>query len=663
MNIKRIISPPRIVYYWLIFLLWSLFSLTMLRLIFLIRHRELAIGLPAVDIMKSLGIGVQFDIVIIGYIIAPFILISNLPYIGFEFSRRGRLIVQSLMYALVSLVIMLSLIDIEYYGFFGEHLGVWFYSYLDNFGPVIYSVFELYPVFQYFIAWIAITALFVYVANKFNVIFKVRKRTGIINRFSYLVVTAIVLIIMIRGGISVAPVDWGTAYHSNFLFANELSLNGVYTLTRNLYEYTDDTSRHNPDKYHFDSTSEVLSRAENYITQPGDRLIEPGVSLKRLSSFESNTGEPQNVVFIILESWSAKYIGAYGGTPSATPFFDQLAERSLFFENFFASGLRTNRGLLSVLCSFPSQPGRTVMKMYSANHPFMSISEILKDQGYSSYLIYGGDLNFDNMGGFFRMKGFENLIGIDDFDSDQQLNKWGVPDMPVLERANEIFASSSDQPFVGVVLTLSNHEPFVLPDEKYEKFGSDVKFHSYLNTFYYADCSLRHFFDLASSEDYFDNTIFVLVGDHGKILGNPNDIIDIFGIGSLIYAPGRDDIEPRHIKSYCGQMDLLPTTLYLLGKPVVHESWGRNILGLPEGDNGFAFVNRDDSYGLIADSFLLWEKVGVKTELFDISQKPIKYMDISQSHPEIVEELKLRGRTIIQLEVDLVHDEKLALMD
>jgi phosphoglycerol transferase MdoB-like AlkP superfamily enzyme len=550
------------------------------------------------------------------------------------------------------------LVDIEYYGFFGDHLGVWLWSYFDSFGPVLYSVFVLYPVFQYLIGWIVLTAIFIFIARKFNRILKVRPQVNIINRIGYLVVVVIFLIISIRGGTSLAPIDWGMAYHSNNFFANELSLNGIYTLVRNIYEYNDDTGRHNPDKYHFFDDADALTKVQNVLLSPRDSLVEPDLSLKRLSNFDNKTTASQNVVFIVLESWSAKYVGAYGGTPSATPFFDELAEKSLFFENFYASGLRTNRGLLSVLCSFPSLPGRTVMKLYGSAHPFMSITEVVEGRNYDSFFIYGGDLDFDNMGGFFRMKGYEHFIGINDFPYNDRLNKWGVPDHLALEKANEVFAATYPQPFVAVVVTLSNHEPFVLPDEKYKIFGSDVKYHDYLNTFYYSDCSLRYFFELASQEEYFNNTIFVLVSDHGKILGDPNDLIGIFKIASLIYTPGRDDIKPRHITTVAGQVDLLPTVLHLLGEPVTHESWGRDILGLPDDDPGYAFVNRDDSYGWIADSLMLWEKVGAKSELFDISVNPIKYDDISPKHPQKAGAMKDKGRAMLQLEVDLVHSDK-----
>ncbi len=653
--VSKIIKPPKTAIYWIIFCVWAVFFLALFRLIFLIRHLHLADEISIGDIFVSFIYGAKFDLAIISYIVIPIMLISFLPKIGFDYSKLSRKILQTIMYVLFCLVFLLSLIDIEYYGYFGDHLGVWSYAYLDHFEPIFYSIVEDYPVFWYLLGWAFLSVIFIFVANRFNRIYIKRRSDNILARLLYFILITALLVISMRGGVSLAPIDWASAYHSNDVFANELSLNGVYTLSRNLYEYYDDVSRHQPTKYQFSSDEEALKTVQGLVCLPSDSLIQPDQSLKRLSKYPGRESK-DNVIIIVMESWAARFVGAYGNQQGITPFFDSLADKSLLLKNFYASGLRTNRGLLSVLCSFPSLPGRTVMKLYGAEHPFMSTAEILKQRGYESYFIYGGDLDFDNMGGFFRMKGFENFIGINDFPSEAGLSKWGVPDHLVFEKANEIFAGQSREPFLGVVLTLSNHEPFTLPEEKFEKFSSDVKYRDYLNTFYYSDWALGRFFEAARQEDYFNNTIFVLVGDHGRIVNDPNDIVNNFKIASLIYCPGRADISPRTIETICGQVDLLPTILGLLGQFAVHESWGRDIFSLPEGDNGYAFLNKGDAYGLVRDSLLFWEKIDFKPRLYDIlADNSIKSIDITAELPENVSMMQTQGRAMLQLEVDLVH--------
>jgi len=441
-KVEMLFHPPGLVYYWIAFILWALIYHAGLRLFFLFKYWSLANELPISEALISFAYGAKFDFVIIGYVVLPFMLISFIPYIGFERSVLTRKILQPVLYFLFAIIFLLSFINVEYFGEFGDHLGVWFYAYLDNFDLVWYTIVESYPVFWYMTGWILISALFIFVSNKLNRFLKREHRSNLVSNLIYPILLLALMIIGIRGGISLAPIDWGLAYHSNYYFANELSLNGVYTLSKNIFEYHDDTSRHNPSKYKFYDNHEALRTVQDLISSPRDSLIEPDRSLKRFTAYPGTDRPAQNVVIIVLESWSATYVGALGGAPPVTPFFDSLAQKSLLFENFFASGLRTNRGLLSILCSFPSLPGRTVMKLYGSAHPFTSIADILKKDGYKSYFIYGGDLNFDNMGGFFRMKGFENFIGIGDFDFSSRLNKWGVPDHITFEKANKIFSEA-----------------------------------------------------------------------------------------------------------------------------------------------------------------------------------------------------------------------------
>jgi phosphoglycerol transferase MdoB-like AlkP superfamily enzyme len=622
-----------------------------IRLLFLIRHWHLAPGIPMGDIAASFLLGMKFDMAMLSYAILPFFVISILPVIGFRHSIKMRRISLGIFFAILSLVFLLCLIDIEYYGQFGEHLGVWFYSYLDNFGLVWYGVSSDFPVGLYAILWFLVTAVFLAAALKIGKVIKRNERAGWISRSLYYPVSLLLLAVAMRGSLSLAPLDWGSAYHSNFGFANDLALNGIFTLSHSLYE--DYAEKSSPGQFEFLPPGEPLKTVQATLAAPGDSLLDPEKSLLRLSRFDGPAVD-NNIVIIILESWTAKFVGVLGGHPDATPFFDSLSQNSLLFENFYASGLRTNRGLLSTLCSFPSLPGRTVMKRYGAPHPFTSIADILGKRGYESYFIYGGDLGFENMEGFFRNQGFENFTGIDNFPLGSALNKWGVPDHLVLERANRIFGQSKE-PFLGVVVTLTNHEPFKLPGKEFEVFPESVEYHDYLNTFHYSDWSLGYFFHQAEKEPYFKNTIFVLVGDHGKMINKPDDMQHNFRIACLIYCPGREDIEPRKIETVCGQTDLLPTILGLLGKPAIHQSWGRDLLA-PENENrSFAFLNRNEGYGWVEDSLIVRENPGAPARLCRFPSDSLCINDISQLYPDVFQRMRRRGAAMLQLEVEMVH--------
>ena len=659
-RLKKYLYPPKTFIYWLGFVILGLIFFALLRLTFLFQHRNMIAEAPLKDIFLAFPFGVRFDLVVLCYLILPFFIISFIPYIGFEASKIIRRITQIIIYVIFSLLILLLLVDIEYYSAYGDHLGVWFYSYLDKPGLVWYTVTSDYPIVSYMIAWIIITCAFISLAIKLNRIFKNKGRaygdTSLLTIIVYFILGAGLLAVGMRGSITLAPLDWGGANFSNSGFANDLSLNGVFTLGRSLYEDYDEARRFNISDYQYFPHAEALKIVQGQLVTRLDSLIDPGHSLKRLSKYSNGDTAKQNVVIIVLESWSALFVGALGGKPDATPFFDSLSQESILFDNFYASGQRTNRGLLSVLCSFPSQPGRTVMKRYGAPHPFSSIADILGERGYDSYFIYGGDLGFDNMQGFFRDEGFKNFIGDSDFPHNDILNKWGVPDHLVLEKANETFSKMGDKPFLGVIVTLTNHEPFILPSPEFEVFPKAMEYRDYLNTFHYTDWSLSHFFALARKEPYFKNTIFVLVGDHGKILYNADDMRSNFRIASLIYCPGRNDIKAQVVEKTCGQVDLLPTILGLLGRPTINECWGRDILSSDNDTSGFAFLNKDKSFAWVEGPLICYEKTNSIVTLHNINLKSDFNSDTLSNSSERIAQMQRKGRAMQQLEVEMVHE-------
>jgi phosphoglycerol transferase MdoB-like AlkP superfamily enzyme len=587
-------------------------------------------------------------------LVAPFFVLSNLPVIGFEFSRIGKKIIQAIFYFFMAIVLLLGLIDIEYFGAFGDHLGVWFYTYFDQPGMVWYSIKTSTPVVKYLIGWVLLTAVFIWAAIRIGKVFKTKANVGLLTRVIYFIAGGLFLAITMRGSFSVAALDWGGAYHTKHYFANELSLNGTFTLSRSLYEYYNDVSRHNPAAYKFMPSEQALKIVQESVASKSDSLIEPEKSLKRISKYIDSDSVKYNVVIIFMESWAARFVGALGCNLGVTPFFDSLAQKSILFENMYASGMRTNRGLLSVLCSFPSLPGRTVMKLYGASLPFISLPQILSDRGYQSYFIYGGDLVFDNMGGFFRKQGIENFIGIENFPDQNEASKWGIPDHIVLARANEIFAKSP-QPFFGTIMTLSNHDPFVLPDKRFKVFPDSLDYHEGLDAFHYSDWALGRFFEAAAQEPYFKNTIFVLVADHSHVMDQPDDIIGNFRIASLIYCPGRPEISPQRIAAICGQVDIPPMLLNLLGGSAIHESWGKNILDSSWQNNGYAFVNNGANYGWIEESLLFFERVGTSSNLFrwDIAKPGLQ--DVSDKYPAQFKQMQQKGLAMLQLEVEMTH--------
>ena len=661
-NLINSITPPNTFLFFVLLFFSGVLFLGLFRLGFLLKYHSLASGIPLSVLFQSFIIGARFDMVVLTYLLTPFFILSSFPLIGLFRLKWGRKIILSLVFLFLSLLFFLSLVDLEYFSQYGTHLSEWALEYLDRPDVVIFSVWDNYPVVRYLILWAILCSVFIFLVLRVGRnLLKTKTNRPLLNQAFYFILALGLLFISGRGRVKLAPIDWGLAYFSKYDFANQLALNGAHTLAMTYLEEKSEGSPGYLAEFQFSENKDALNTVQNLLLRKNEKLENPQDSIRRFSlfndsefklGFSSKENKEPNVVIIFLESWLAEYVGSYGAKTDATPFFDSLARKSILFENFYASGTRTNRGLLSVLCAFPSQPGGTLMKKYNHNLPFVSLSRILKGRGYETAFVYGGDLLFDNMEGFFRQQGFEHFVGQEDFPSGEYLSKWGVPDDIVFSRAVEKFASFKEKPFLGVIVTLSNHEPFAVPSYMPKPFPPDLPYANYLNAFYYSDWSLGKFFHLAEKELFFDNTIFVLVADHGKALQSTSDFpLNRFHIASLIYSPKFSAEEPRRIKTVASQTDLVPTILGLLGEPAEHESWGRDIFSLSSKDKGFAMMVDGKRIGWIEEPYFLVDRIGATTSLYNYIDDPEQKKDISLEYPEIVKELQKKERSFLQLSI------------
>jgi len=653
--------PSTVLFFGVIFIMGVIF-LELLRLGFLYRHRNIASSIPVLTILHSFFIGARFDMVVLSYILIPLFLLSYLPFIGIHRLKMSRAIIETILFFCFSLIFIVSFIDIEHFGQFGTRLSFWALEYLDQPAMVWYGIWSRYPVTFYILLWAFLTFIFVWTGTNLSKrIFKRKHKEKILNRILYLVLVLALLFLGARGRWQLAPIDWGLAYFSPYGFANQLALNGVYTLGKSILDERRDVNGQLTAQFHFSPTAEALSNVQKILVTHQERLTDSLHSLARwyYPNSEGEVNKNYNVVIILLESWLARFVGILGGKPDVTPNFDSLAEKGILFQNFFATGTRTNRGIPSILCSFPSSPIHSIMKGFAPNRPFTSFAEILEKRDYQSIVIYGGDLQFDNMEGFLRSEGFDTFVGQKDFPSKASLGKWGVPDHIVFRRANQEFSKFGDRPFLGVILTLSNHEPFLLPSPDFEIFPKSVSYSDYLNTFYYSDWALGEFFREAEKEPYFKNTIFVLVADHGKLLESQSDMpLDRYRIACLIYAPSLFGSLPKKVTTIGSQTDLLPTILGLLGKPTLHQSWGRDLLSLPPEDGGFALMIDGKHVGWLEDSYFFVDRIGATSSLFDISQDPQQKNDLSVQFPDLVKKFQSKERSFLQLAVEMTKRTK-----
>ena len=273
-------------------------------------------------------------------------------------------------------------------------------------------------------------------------------------------------------------------------------------------------------------------------------------------------GKPKNIVILLQESLGAQFIGTLGGKP-LSPNIDKLAEEGWLFENLYATGTRSVRGIEAVTAGFTPTPARAVVKLNNAQRNFFTIAELLTKQGYDTSFIYGGEKHFDNMASFFYGNGFQTIIDQQDYQNPKFTATWGVSDEDLFDKANETFSKLHDEgkPFFSLVFSSSNHDPFEFPDGKIELYEQPKATRN--NSAKYADYAVGHFFELAKKSNYWNDTIFLVIADHdSRVAGASLMPIEHFHIPALILGGG---IEPRRDNRLVSQIDMPTTLLSLAG--------------------------------------------------------------------------------------------------
>ncbi|NOY53268.1 MAG: sulfatase-like hydrolase/transferase [Deltaproteobacteria bacterium] len=319
-----------------------------------------------------------------------------------------------------------------------------------------------------------------------------------------------------------------------------------------------------------------------------------------------------NVVVIVEESFGAGFIGAYGDRRGLTPAFDKLAGEGLLFQNTYATGTRTVRGLEAITASFPPIPSVSILRR-PGNERIATWGKVMADNGYITSFLYGGYGYFDNMNHFYRSNGF----AISDRREIREVtfaNIWGVCDEDLFNHALKYFDGPAQQgrPFFSIIMTTSNHKPFTFPKgiPGIPPSGGGRK-----SGVRYADYALGNFIRRASQHPWFGNTLFVIVADHdARVYGRLLIPVRHYRIPLLMYAPGK--LKPKRIPTPTSQIDIAPTVLGLLGLPYNAPFYGCNILKLPAGESHPVFLSHNLDVSLFENNRLTVLGIGAKRTTF-----------------------------------------------
>lgn len=405
----------------------------------------------------------------------------------------------------------------------------------------------------------------------------------------------------IRGRRGRNPIKVSQAYYCTDPFLNQLGVNPVF----NMMTSAIDDNRKENQALSLMPADEAIANVRKLLDRKGIDGISP--IARTVKADTTAIAERKNVVIILMESMSASLMGTFGNENNLTPYLDSLYRKSLSFSNFYSSGIHTNQGMYSSLYSFPAIMKRNAMKG-TVIPQYSGLPTVLKQNGYSTMFFMTHESQYDNMNAFFRTNGFDEIYSQENYPTDKVVNGFGVQDdylfqyaLPVLDKH-----AASDKPFFSVLLTISNHPPYVIPPYFHPHSTDKEK-----QIVEYADWSIRNFMTEVLKRPWADNTIFVLMADHGKLVGTPEceSPLSYNHIPLMIFGKG---IEPRVISNVGGQVDLAPTLLGLLNIGYTQNGFGVDLL---KEKRPYMFFTADNLIGVRDSSRLYIYIPGTRQEL------------------------------------------------
>ncbi|WP_339518023.1 LTA synthase family protein [Pseudomonas proteolytica] len=539
----------------------GIFLLT--RSVLLITH----LGEVGGNLLPVFGVGLLYDLGFLAYAALPLGLYLLLCPPALWRRRGHRWFLQGVLTVSLFAMLFTSVAEWLFWDEFGVRFNFIAVDYLVYSDEVLNNLLESYPIAK-LLSLLAILAIVLSLALRkpFNAALDSplpAMRGRVLNALGLLLVAGLSLQLVSQDS---PRTQGGNAYN------NELASNGPYqffaAFRNNELDYS---------QFYKSLPADIVARQlRAELSEPNARFIGTDPLDIRRAIDNPGTLRKPNIVLVTIESFSAKYMGSNGDGRNLTPNLDELRKHSLYFNNFYATGTRTDRGLEAITLAIPPTPGRSIVKRIGRESGFASLGQQLSAIGYDSVFVYGGRGYFDNMNAFFSGNGYRVVDQSSVNESEISFkNAWGMADEDLFKQTLKLADAgyAKQQPFLLQLMTTSNHRPYTYPDGRIDiqsGKGRDgaVK---------YTDYAIGQFLQAARQKPWFDNTIFVFVADHTAGSAGKEDLpIANYQIPLFIYAPKL--IEARESAQLASQIDIAPTLLGLLNLSYESTFFGRNLL-------------------------------------------------------------------------------------
>ena len=525
--------------------------------------------------------GLRFDAKFIAMIGLAMLLLCVVPFLN-PFKNPGAKRFWNIFLPLLFLIMTIFYCaDYYHYDYLHQRLNASVLNYLQDAGISMQMMWQSYPLLKIGIAVILLLALAVFIFSRLLFTYLQKQRNQKRRGIFFYILFFLLLGAMVFGKNSQFPLRWSDAFTLSDTFKANLALNPFQSFFSTLGF---------KDKYdiHKVKVGYPLIAAYLGIKNPDSNQL----NFERVySTVDPSTKKPNGVV-VICESFSAYKSTMFNNPLNTTPFFNSLCDNGIFFDRCFTPAYGTARGVWATITGIPDVESPSTA---SRNPNTVDQHTIINDfKDYTPYYFLGGDPTWANIQGLLA----NNINGLhlyqqDDFKA-KKIDVWGISDKNLFLEANGILKRET-KPFFAIIQTADNHRPYTIPKEdqavfKKVNFPTDsLKRYGFesndeMNAFRYTDFCYQQFMDAAMKESYFDNTLFVFVGDHGIRYGGALDYfpkswveqgLTCEHVPLLFYAPKL--LPNRKIHQVCSQTDILPSVASLANIPYHNHSLGRDL--------------------------------------------------------------------------------------
>lgn len=631
--------------YWALFLrlLLAMFLFMLCRIGFYIYNLSYFPEMTTWNFLRILWGGFWFDLTAILYINLIILVLSIVP-VDLRFRRGYQTLIKVFYYSLNGLALAANVMDFIYYKFTLRRTTADVFSQFENESNLIALFFRFLIDYWYAVLfWVLLMWIMVKLYNRIKVQGPLMQ-----HRVAYYVVGILTIPLVVglfigavRGGFrhSTRPITLSNAgEYVEHPSEVSLVLNTPFAIFRTL-------GKTKIQKINYFQNEQELSNIFTPVHVPNDSAVL----------------RPDNVVVIILESFSKEFFGVFNkgrvGYAGYTPFLDSLIQHSKTFEYSFANGRKSIDGLPSVMAGIPSLGVPYVLTPFASNR-INSLGNLLHDKGYHTSFFHGAPNGSMGFNAFTNLAGFKHYYGKDEYGNNADFDgMWGIWD----DRFFSFYADKLNefpQPFMSAIFSVSSHHPFVVPEEFEGKFKGGEQ--PILKCIEYTDYSLRKFFEKASTMPWYKNTLFVITADHVSsniLFPESHTTRGQFSVPIIFFKP--DNSLQEMSPAIAQQIDIMPSVLGYLGfdKPFV--GYGRNVFDSTT--TPFAFNYRDEIYNLFEGDYLLMFDGKRTISLFNFKQDLMLATDLKAQNPELVKTLERKIKAIIQQYNNRMVEDKLTI--